>query len=428
MVTKTRTWVYLALLCVLTLGQGAWAAEEVTINVHVKARANTEEMLKKVGEAFTTKYPHVKVKILPLGRTGYEARVVTQLMARSPELDIVNLTNIELGQVAEAKAAESLDRFLADPSFNPTGLTKSDFTASALKSASYKGEVYAIPYKFDAILLFYRTDLIKAPPRTLEEYAELAKKFSRSQNPSSPTEFGTTLQAKRGSVPPKLWTQELWAYGGSFIDEQGKAAVNSEAGVKALTLWVDLLQQWKAVPPDSFGYEFPEVNTAFQQGKVAMSIQWSPADAIFRDKGKSPLVADKVGVAMVPGVKLPDGSIRSVPYLQTWNFTISRYSKHREEAYRFLSFMMGHPAYLDYAAKEEIPTTRSGLALPAFRQNPIYAVTMESLEKGRSFPTHGKMVAIRNAVDLAIGKALARELAPKAALDEAAREINREMQ
>jgi multiple sugar transport system substrate-binding protein len=423
-----RAWVHLALALALTLAGRAWAAEEITINVHVKARANTEEMLKKVGEAFTAKDPTVKVKILPLGRTGYETRVVTQLMARSPELDIVNLTNIELGQVAEAKAVESLDRFLADPGLNPSGLTKADFTPAALKSVSYKGEIYAVPYKFDAIFFFYRTDLIKEAPRTLDEYIELAKKFSRSQNPSSPTEFGTTLQAKRGSVPPKLWAQELWAYGGAFLDDKGKVAVNSQAGVKALTQWVDMLHGWKVVPPDSFSYEFPEVNTAFQQGKVAMSVQWSPADAIFRNKAKSPLVADKVGVAMVPGVKQSDGSIRNIPYLQTWNFTISRFSKHRQEAYRFLSFMMGHPAYLEYAAKEEIPTTRAGLALRAFKQNPIYAVTMESLEKGRAFPTHAKMVAIRNAVDLAIGKALARELTPKAALDEAAREIDREMQ
>ncbi len=59
---------------------------------------------------------------------------------------------------------------------------------------SFDKEWYMFPTDISSESLVYRTDLFDKKPETWDELVEMAKKFTRSINPDSPTEYGFGFQ------------------------------------------------------------------------------------------------------------------------------------------------------------------------------------------------------------------------------------------
>ncbi len=402
------------------------AEEEEPVEINMLMKSAPELVLiKELADMYMSENPNVTITINELGRDVYEERMKNQLYAKSPDIDIVSIINSSVGLYAESGILEDLSPFFKDENANVSGISEDMFLDGGRNAVTFNESMYAIPWLTSTIFLYYRTDLIDNPPKTWEEYVETAKQFTQSLNPDSPTEYGTTMQGKRGSLTtPKEFSAFLWSFGGDYISDSGEILIANEGAKEALKLWVRLYRELKVVPPDITSYEYQQVLQAFQEGKTAMALQWDAAAGSFADSESSPDIYDKFDMVIIPGVEQPDGSIKHVPYLHNWVFAISKFSEKKEEAFAWLSFL-NHPDNFKKALNPGISTAlKDVLNSEEFKKDRVtFNAYKESLEVGRAYPATKYMESIQTIVDFAISQALAGELTAGEALDSAADKI-----
>lgn len=352
----------------------------------------------------------IKVNVQELGRDAYMQKLSTQLLAQEQGLDVALVLNNYVGQFAAGGQFENLEPYFAK---DGSGLER--FLPASAESVKYNGKPYALPLELSTMFLIYRKDLIPEPPTTWEEYDQLAEKFTKSKNPASPTEFGTTFQGKRGYTQPKEWYQYFWSMGGELFNESNwTPTLNSEAGVKALTFVVDNYRKDKVVPPDATTYEFPEVLSAFQNEKVAMAIEWNAAYSRLADEKQSPKVFDKFAIADVPG---------GVSFIHSWSIAVNSASKKKEAAYKFISWVTNQGAK-KYALAGGVPPVKSVLRDPeVIKARPEFPAIEASINRAKLEPNLPEWPRIQEMITDGLSKALAGEKSPKEALDETNKSI-----
>jgi multiple sugar transport system substrate-binding protein len=394
------------------------ASAQTILNITLKSAPEVETIRNAV-EMYMEQNPDVLIEVNALGRDGYDQRLTTQLLAGSDTIDIFNVTNLVLGQLAASGVVEPLDSYVNQDTLNASGFSIDNFLPSALTMARYNDELYGLPYIMSTLLLYYREDLISKPPETWEEYLELAAQLTQENNPTAITQYGTTLQGKRGSTSVSEWSAFLWSHGGDYTID-GQIALESQGAQEALSTYGELYKRG-IVPPDATAYEYGETLEAFQSGLTAMAIQWDAAAGTFANPEASPDIADKFAAAVVPGVRGENGEVTQVPYLQAWVLSINAFSQNKEEAYAFLSFLNDPEVFSQAAIANQstalFPVLESGsieanygVAFDAYKQ---------SLELGRALPTGRCTAQIREAADIAIATVLAGEAEPAQALSNA---------
>ncbi len=271
-----------------------------------------------------------------LERVGYFDKLELQLISRPVTPDIIHPYSLHLGKIR--KFLHPMNNYLADSDIMtaPDGkkLSLEAILPVAMETVkSEGGAIYMIPKDMSEVLLYYRQDLIPTPPSTWDEYIAVAKQFTRSINPDSPTKFGTVMQGKY-----EMWTfcaalENLWPYGVDVFNPKGEA--DRRAIEQGLGIFEQLAGR-NVFPPEVVNAEHPEVAAIIKNGEVAMAMQWSAFYQELRNSKLSPKVFDKFDVALPPGVRKPDGNIKHTLYVQTINLALNKHSKHKREAMKFL--------------------------------------------------------------------------------------------
>lgn len=351
------------------------------------------DAMTKVVDAYNSgqgKDDGVNVELTLLSRQDTFSKEAALMASKSDDVDIYFTASYNIGQFA--------------PSLEPlTGIDTSVYFPVAAEGLTYEDELYALPLDVSNHFLLYRkdlTDALLADPAAQAQYEKISESvlgesrapkdpnewdlddfkvaaayFSQSENPSSPTEYGTILQAKNLLYNTMIWNDVLWGYGGNW-EEDGEAALTSDAAKKAVELYSDIYTNgWTS--PDSSQAEFPETQAALQSGNTAFAIQWSAAFAALNDPAQSPDVAGKIAIAPVPGGKT---------HVHALAVSLNKYSKNKEAAKKFLSVLATEDAMTQYAEAGGIP------AVPAVLEeksdlNPAFAQVSETItENGFSEP------------------------------------------
>jgi multiple sugar transport system substrate-binding protein len=173
-------------------------------------------------------------------------------------------------------------------------------------SATYGGKIYTIPLDGDFHMGYYRTDLIDAPPKTWDEYLELAAEFhGQDLNGDGDPDYGSCISKKRGA-------QAYWfihSIGSAFIQSQGTSQgvffdqdtmeplVNNEAFGRALEIYNETTQYG---PPDELNLDVGDTRSLFTSGRCALSLDWGDIGTLAIDPDTS-VVMDKTGAYILPG-------------------------------------------------------------------------------------------------------------------------------
>ena len=351
------------------------------------------DAMKKVVDAYNDgqgKDDGVNVELTLLSRQDTFSKEAALMASKSSDVDIYFTASYNIGQFA--------------PSLDPlTDIDTSAYFPVAAEGLTYEGQLYALPLDVSNHFLLYRkdlTDALLADPAAQAEYEKVSQSvlgesrapkdpnewdlddfkvaaayFSQSENPSSPTQYGTILQAKNLLYNTMIWNDVLWGYGGNW-EEDGKAALTSDAAKKAVELYSDIYTNgWTS--PDSSQAEFPETQAALQSGNTAFAIQWSAAFAALNDPAQSPNVAGKIAIAPVPGGKT---------HVHALAVSLNKYSENKGAAKKFLSYLATEDAMTQYAEAGGIPAIPAVLEAKA-DLNPAFAQVSETItENGFSEP------------------------------------------
>jgi multiple sugar transport system substrate-binding protein len=214
------------------------------------------------------------------------------------------------------------------------------------------GNLYALPINQDCMGLVYRKDLLSDPqekeafrkkhgreldvPETYDEMLEVAAFFTRPEE----NLYGIGLYGSDSyDACTSAFNCLLWSYGGDLWDaatRRVKGVLNAPVSVRALQGFTQLFSY---APPGATDWYATELNRAIESGQVAMAINWYYFFSAHLDPARS-VVASKLGFAALPGAKGPDGVLRRHVSVGGQGISISAYSRHKEQAWKFLEWFM----------------------------------------------------------------------------------------
>jgi multiple sugar transport system substrate-binding protein len=198
--------------------------------------------------------------------------------------------------------------------------------APTVKAATYNNTLYAAPTSSDGAMLYYRTDLVKTPPKTIDEMwgmCDIAKKNGMDCFAGQFAKYeGLTCNA----------TEWMNAYGAKVVDDAGKPTVDSPEAAKGLQTLADHYKNGD-IPKQAITYQEEQSRQAFESGKLLFLRNW-PYVYNLASTDKSSKVIGKFAVAPLPGVSGPGTST-----LGGHMAAISAYSKNKATALDFLKFL-----------------------------------------------------------------------------------------
>ncbi len=382
-------------------------------------------------ELYEKENPNIKInaQYVPSGDPLIQ-KLVTAIQSNTAP-DISWLHSDFLHKLVEADAIYKIDHFIK----GKNGLSKEDMYdifPQSLESAKWKGTLYAMPMEATTLALIYNKNKFKEvgldpekPPQTWDELYEYAMKLTKDKDGDGKIDqYGFYIPAFPASGPLSVWmvlqwTPFLWQAGGEEITEdQTKVLFNSEAGVKALSLWKKLFDNQK------FQNFTLTHDLGFVSGTIAM-IMDGPWDL--------PELRDIKNFEW--GVThLPAGPFKKATYLAGEHLTVFKQSKNPDEAWRFIKWILRPDIQAKFSIESGyLPVRKSVLDLPEYKK------FLESDPAMKSFVEQISISQARASIDFyrveinqniaeAVEKAIIGNSDIKTVLNEAAEKSNKLLQ
>jgi multiple sugar transport system substrate-binding protein len=394
------------------------SSQETTVDepteIKLLVRTGVEsEALRQLVPSFE-KETGIHVQLIELARESYFSSVSTQLFAGSNAFDLTIIPSTYIAQFSLAKVIQELGPFLANPKL--TDLQEMDMEDFIHKS-SFDNKLYALPMDVSTHFLYYRSDLIASPPQTWDEVIQLARQFTKVNNPASPTKWGLGITGLATEELPKIFDTVLWSFGGEIFDAQGQIALDSKSSIQA-GQWLQQLVLDKAVPPNVLSWGFANVREALNKGDIAMAVPyWNAAAGTLNGSGQ----AGHIKVALVPGTPRADGTLKRNSFQHSWELAINTNSKHPEEAWKFISYATGKQGGKLYAMAGGTPARKSLLADPELQKHrPEFSLVLDSIKISRNEPIVSYYPIMVNIQNEALTQILTLHQSPEVALTAAA--------
>jgi multiple sugar transport system substrate-binding protein len=356
-----------------------WAEEPTTV-AFLTWRPNQPEVWDTVIRDFHQKNPGIRIKVQvgPHSSTEYHAIVAQRLKNRDASVDVFFMDVIWPPEFANAGWALNLtSRFPVQE--------QNKFLPGPITANTYRGRIYGVPCYLGAGLFYYRTDLLKKynfkPPESWEEMLTQGQVIIQGEDNPGLHIYSAQFKQYEGLVCDMM--EFIWSNGGAVVDHRtGKALLDEPAVVNALRFVRDRIIG-KAAPRGAINYEEPESLDVFIQGKAVFHRNWPYAWAVANDRNKSK-VASKIGVGALPAFS----GHSSASTLGGWQFGVNRYSRHPEEAWRFIQFMTSGETQKILALKASLaPTRRSVYQDPEIQKKRAHLKAfLPAFEKARPRP------------------------------------------
>jgi multiple sugar transport system substrate-binding protein len=245
------------------------------------------EVLNRQLSRFNAENPAIRVvrRDTPDAADQRHQLYVQWLNAGASDPDILQLDAIWTPEFAAAGWILPLDPFQPDTAA---------FFPSTILANRWRDTLFALPWFVDVGMLYWRTDLVPAPPRTLGELVKYAKRGL--QQPG--VRYGLVWQGARYEGLITNFLEYLGAYGGRIL-EGGRVLVNSEAGRQALTEMLNEIYRDAIVPSAVLTWHEEESRFAFQNGQSVFMRNWPYAVGLMQDSSQS-RVAGRFSVAPMP--------------------------------------------------------------------------------------------------------------------------------
>lgn len=353
----------------------------------------------------------VQWSLLPFDQLN--SKVLTSLQAGVDAYDVVLVS--EMWMVNFGRFLEPLEPYIqsASPEWD-----FDDLISASLVGGQWNGLQVGIPWRDAARILYWNKQLfdeagLEGPPKTWDELLAAAKALTTDEV------WGYALQGQSGQQGAIEFFTMLYSWGGSLLNEDNtRAAFNSEAGVSALEFYVDLIHKHRVAPPDSANWGWDQMITALEQGKVAMTVAYAPYAGLLDDPDRSNVVG-QFEFAESPT------QVTSASLGAAWQFAIPKSSRNKDAAWKFIEYFTSKSAQLELTKIGNLPVRHSVFNDPellASRRD--FPAARAGLASSVRAPQVAQLAQIEDILGRAVNEALNLQKSPKAALDEAAAQVN----
>ncbi|WP_244529278.1 sugar ABC transporter substrate-binding protein [Rhizobium sp. NFR03] len=306
-----------------------------------------------------------------------------------------------------------------------------EYVDTVIKASTIDGKLVMLPRaQFDVSALYYQKSLYTddakkaafkekygydlGPPDTWKQVSDQAQFFA-----APPNFYGTQFAGKEEAINGRFY-EMLIAEGGAYLDEDGRPAFNSEAGVRALDWFVNLYKS-KAVPAGTTNYLWDELGAGFASGTVALNLDW-PGWATYFNDPKSSKVAGNVGVTVAPA-----GSTgKRTGWSGHHGFSITDACANKEAAASLVWFLTNEDSQKLEAANGTLPTRTAvwewdiqQAASDPYKKE-VLSTFQETAKGAFAVPQTPEWIEISNTVYPELQAAILGDKTSKEALDAAA--------
>lgn len=419
-------------------------ANEMATFTAVAERCNAE-----LGDRFT-----IKQISLPKGADDQRLQLARRLTGNDKTLDIMALDVVWTAEFAEAGWAVPLSE---DPAGEAESDAQADTLPGPLETARWQGRLYASPITTNTQLLWYRADLMDAPPATWDGMVSEAIRLHAAGQPS-----WIAVQAKQyeGLV---VWFNTLLASaGGQVLSDDGKTVTLTDtpehraATVKALQI-IKSVATAPGADPSVTQTDETTARLALEQGNAALEVNWpyvlpsllenavkggvnflplderadlagaindlgtfSPTDEQFEAAYEAS--KEVFGFANYPGVR--EGEPAKVT-LGGLNLAVAKTSRHKAEAFEAIRCLRNVENQRYTSVEGGLPAVRESLYDdPAFQAKyPQYAIIREQLTNAAVRPA----TPVYQAVSTRISATLApiTDIDPERTADELTEQVQK---
>ncbi|MEU9050895.1 ABC transporter substrate-binding protein [Streptomyces sp. NPDC048384] len=368
--------------------------------------------LGSVLEGWNRTHPDEKVTLVELPDSADETHAQMTTDLRGGDRSRFDVLNIDVSWTSEF-AAQGWIRPLARDRF-PLG----SFLPPVVDTATYDGQLYAVPYVTNAGLLLYRKDILAKegvdPPRTWAELERAAKTIAPKYGLDGyagqflPYE-GLTVNA----------AEAVYSAGGSILGDEGeRVTVNSMAARDGIDFLARGVREgW--IPERALTYKEEESKQAFQDGRLLFLRNWPYAYVGAAAQG-SP-VSGRIGAVPLPG---PDGPGTSV--LGGSNLAVSSHARHPDSAARLIAYLTSERVQRQVLTRGALPPVRADLYEDPglVREFPYLPTLRESVLTAAPRPKSPRYDQVSLVVQAVVRDAMTGRETPEAAVRRLARELD----
>jgi multiple sugar transport system substrate-binding protein len=368
----------------------------------------------EVIQRFEKNNPGIHVNLIegPASTNTRQSQYAAALLAGDSTYDLIYLDVIWVAKFAEAGWLVPLnDRF-------PPAM-RDKYLPGDIQASMYDGQIWRVPIRTDGGMLYYRKDLLeKANMQPPETFDQLVSESERLQSP--PDLWGFVFMGKQYEGLTCAFLEILRGYGGEVIGPDNECLLDSPESIAAFSWMHDSVFKDKIVPQAVRTYEENETLAAFLSGKSVFMRNWPYAWKVCQEDNSA--VRGKVGI--VPMVHAPEES--SSATLGGWGFGISTFSKHKEEAWKFASYVGSPEAQKVFALKQGgAPSLKSLYKDPdLLALNPHYPELYKVLLHAEPRPVNPNYPEISDVIQRHVSAVLTDTETPEQAAHAATEEIN----
>lgn len=231
--------------------------------------------------------------------------------------------------LGSADATVSLDDFFPEITGRLVRYPNIEAELNAPQNTS--SPVYGLPWSLNAEALWYRSDLMDAPPETWEELRATAAELT------SDSMFGYAVQGGRDADWIISETNPIfWSNGGELWDQTTytvEGILNSPENIASLEFFNAMALEDGSIDPASANWTINERLGALLTGNAAMCLNWAPLFGGIADDETQSQVVGNIGYAPSPA-----GSARRAAMIGCQGIAINSASENKEAAWQYLQW------------------------------------------------------------------------------------------
>ncbi|MDB9494087.1 ABC transporter substrate-binding protein [Spirulina major CS-329] len=381
------------------------------VTVRVMMQALEAQQWQPLKANFEAQNPDIKLDIVagPNDTNLVEDLYTSAFLLGDSPYDLIYLDIAWVPKFAAAQWLAPLEQYVSAAQLD-------DFLAGDVAGGRYDGQLYRMPFRSDAGMLYYRTDLLAAagydPPATFDQLLDI----SQALQESGAVQWGYVWQGKQYEGIAAMFVEVLAGHGAFWIDPDSlEVGLDAPEAIAALEFLRATIQN-DISPPGVTTYAEEETRRLFQSGDVAFLRNWPYVFALAADSDLAGQFAIKPMVH-APGEK--SGACQG-----GWGFGISATSRHPEATWRVIEYLSSTEAQRDYILETGYVPSRIELfndpeIVAKYSHYPdLLAVVQNSTLR----PPIAQYAQASDILQRFLSTALTDQLTPTAALEAAAQE------
>ncbi|ASA23336.1 extracellular solute-binding protein [Paenibacillus donghaensis] len=420
-------------------GAEAEGKKEVTITFR---SSGSEDTLTKYFESglidkFESENPDIKIKIAPVlaSEGDYTSKIVLQMKSPDTAPDIVAEDTSIIKSDAAAGYLEPLDTQVAGWS------DWQDKFIENLKSGvtGEDGKIYGVPATSDTRGIWYNKELlaeagIEVPfkPTSWEEVLEAARVIKDKLPGVTPLNM---IVGKSNGEGVTMQTLEMLLYGtnDTLYNNDSKKWIVSSAGLLDSFKFIDqVFNVDKTGPTMQVALNGQAGSIAFQQlfpqGKLAMAVDGSWAGSTWFENGAAPIenVEDKMGFAPFPTQNGQEPG--AITMSGGWAWSIPAQSQNKEEAWKFVEFLMNQEnATARVVAEGNLSPRNDSVDVAGYTDRTFTAEAQALLDVAKFRPTNDQYATVSAQLQSIVESVASGKLTPEAAVKQLQDNVTRSL-